>query len=104
MKIGNYNLFETGCTVSSSEIGDFNEFQFKSFVEDNCRVGSHCFVCPKVTLSVGTKMTDYLVAYEDGKFMSNAQSAGNENKKGKMRELCGILSTQLQKHGNLRKV
>jgi hypothetical protein len=26
MIIGNYNIFEVGCNIDSSEIGDFNEF------------------------------------------------------------------------------
>ena len=42
MRVGNYNHFETGCTISSSEIGDMNEFCFKCFVEDNCKIQNGC--------------------------------------------------------------
>ena len=69
MRVGSYNLFECGCTISSSEIGDMNDFCHKSFVEDNCKIASCCYVGPKVTLPVGTKMVDNQVAYEDGKMM-----------------------------------
>ena len=48
MRIGNYNLFEAGCNVSSSTIGDCNEFSHKSFVDDNCKIGNFCIVGPKV--------------------------------------------------------
>ena len=32
MRIGNYNSFEVGCLVESSEVGDMNEFGVKSSV------------------------------------------------------------------------
>lgn len=35
MRIGNYNLFEVGCLIESSEIGDMNEFGVKSTVFSN---------------------------------------------------------------------
>ena len=75
MKIGSYNLFETGCTISSSNIGDMNEFNHKCFVEDNCRIYNFCTVGPRVTLSTGTKLGNYVVAYDDNKTMLNE----NEN-------------------------
>ena len=67
MKIGSYNLFEANCNVSSSTIGDLNEFGHKSFVDDNCKIGSYCFLGPKVVLQPGTVMPDNHVAYDDGK-------------------------------------
>ena len=54
MKIGNYNIFEAGCTVSSCTIGDMNEFSNKCFVDDNCKISSLCYVGPKVVLTAGT--------------------------------------------------
>ena len=95
MKIGNYNLFETGCTISSSEIGNMNDFNHKCFVEDNCRIGDFCQIGPKVTLPVGTKLPSNMVAYEDGKAMFNEENQAFETKKPKMKELCSILSAQL---------
>ena len=50
MKIGNYNLFEAGCNISSCMIGDMNEFHHKCFVDDNCKVANCCIVGPKVHL------------------------------------------------------
>lgn len=102
MRIGNYNLFEAGCTISSSEIGDLNEFNHKCFVEDNCKIGSHCQVGPRVSLPVGTRMGNNMVAYEDGKMMGNEESASIDTKKPKMKELCSILGVQLMKHNKLK--
>ena len=90
MKIGSFNLFETGCTVSSSEIGDYNDFSHKCFIEDNCKVASYCIVGPKVVLPVGTRMAENMVAYDDGKMMLNEENQAKETKKPKMRELCQI--------------
>lgn len=104
MKIGNYNLFEAGCTISSSEIGDLNEFNHKCFVEDNCKIGNQCQVGPRVSLPVGTRMGNNMVAYEDGKLMSNEESSSNDTKKPKMKELCNILGVQLAKHNKLKSV
>jgi len=50
MKIGNYNLFEAGCNISSSNIGDMNEFSHKCFVDDNCKISNFCIVGPRVIL------------------------------------------------------
>ena len=36
MKIGSYNLFECGAQVSTSEIGDLNEFGVKCSVPAGC--------------------------------------------------------------------
>ena len=74
MKVGNYNIFETGCTISSSEIGHLNEFNHKCFVEDNCRISNFCIIGPKVTLPVGSKLLENTVAYEDGKNMVNEEN------------------------------
>ena len=88
MKIGSCNLFESGCTISSSEIGDMNEFCHRSFVEDNCKIANYCVVGPKVTLSVGTKMANNVIAYDDGKTMLNEENPNMDTKKPKMKELC----------------
>ena len=42
MYIGNFNVFEVGCTIDSSDIGNFNEFQFKSAVNEGCTIGDNC--------------------------------------------------------------
>lgn len=33
MKIGSYNIFECGAQLSSSDVGDLNEFGVKSVVQ-----------------------------------------------------------------------
>ena len=98
MKIGNCNLFESGCTISSSEIGDMNDFCHRCFVEDNCKIANYCQVGPKVTLSVGTRMANNVVAYDDGKTMLNEENPNQDTKKPKMKDLCSILAQQLPKH------
>ena len=103
MHIGSYNLFEAGCTISTSEIGDYNEFCHKSFVEDNCRIGNMCVVGPRVTLPFKTELTNNIVAYEDSRTMMNDESVTPEIKKPKMKELCQILAVQLFKHNKMRK-
>ena len=92
MRIGNYNLFEAGCSISSSEIGDMNEFNHKCFVEDNCKIANLCSVGPMVTLTVGSKLGNNMVAYEDGKQMVNEDNPAIDTKKPKMKELCNILA------------
>ena len=104
MKIGSYNLFESGCTISSCEIGDLNEFNHKCFVEDNCRIGTMCQIGPKVTLPVGTKLPNNVIAYEDSKIMINEESSNADARKSKIKEVSSILAVQLQKHNKLRKV
>ena len=71
MKIGSYNLFETGCTVSTSEIGDYNEFSLKCFIEDNCRVGNNNYIGPRVALQVGSRLGDNKLVYEEDKILVN---------------------------------
>ena len=48
MRIGNYNSFEVGCVIESSEIGDMNEFGVKSSVLQGSQVQNGCFVNPTV--------------------------------------------------------
>eukprot|EP01017_Pseudomicrothorax_dubius_P009988 TRINITY_DN1350_c0_g2_i4.p1 TRINITY_DN1350_c0_g2~~TRINITY_DN1350_c0_g2_i4.p1 ORF type:complete len:141 (+),score=18.72 TRINITY_DN1350_c0_g2_i4:100-522(+) len=42
LKIGNYNLFEIGCVIETSEIGDYNIFNPKSHLEYSCRIKNGC--------------------------------------------------------------
>ena len=94
MKIGSYNLFEAGCSVSSSMIGDMNEFGHKCFVDDNCKIGNLCIVGPKVHLQPSSAIADNMVAYDEGKLMLNEENTA-EVKKPKMKELCTIQSIHI---------
>ena len=42
MYIGNFNVFEVGAQVDSSDIGDLNEFQHKSTVLEGCKIENYC--------------------------------------------------------------
>ena len=74
MKVGSYNLFEAGCNVSSSTIGDLNEFSHKCFVDDNCKIGNFCIVGPRVNLQPGTVLVDNMVAFDDSRMMLNEEN------------------------------
>ena len=74
MHIGSYNLFEAGCTISTSEIGDMNEFSNKCFVEDNCKIGNCCTIGPKVALPVGSRLGDNIIVFEDSRQIVNDDS------------------------------
>ncbi len=53
MKIGNYNLFEVGTFIESSDIGDYNTFQHRSQVESQSIIKSGCIIgtCVRVASS-----------------------------------------------------
>uniref|UniRef100_A0A7S3MWR7 Dynactin subunit 6 n=1 Tax=Strombidium inclinatum TaxID=197538 RepID=A0A7S3MWR7_9SPIT len=103
MVIGSYNHFEAGCTVSTSEIGDYNEISLKSFVEDNCKVGTNNYVGPKVVLSVGTKLGDNRIVYEDDKILVNDDDSSTLTKKQKIKELGTLLIGTLMKYNQPKK-
>ena len=102
MHIGSYNIFEAACIVSSSEVGDMNEFNNKCYIEDNCKVGNLCTVGPKVTLPSGSKLKDNSTVYEDSRIMANEELTA-EMRKPKIKELCHILALQLFKQQNKSK-
>ena len=95
MNVGSYNIFEVGTMVSTSEIGDYNEFQSKCVVEDNCRVGSNCTLGPKVSLSVGMQTGNNKIIYEDDRYHVNDDMAQVSVKKQKLKEMANLLIKQL---------
>ena len=48
MTIGNYNTFEVGCYLESSEVGDMNDFGVKCSVMAGCVIGNGCTINPLV--------------------------------------------------------
>ena len=102
MHIGSYNIFEAASVVSSSEIGDMNEFNNKAFVEDNCKIGNLCTIGPKVTLPSGTKLNHNSTVYEDSRIMINEELTA-EMRKPKIKELSQILAMQLFRQQNKNK-
>jgi carbonic anhydrase/acetyltransferase-like protein (isoleucine patch superfamily) len=65
MRIGRYNFFEVGCAVDSSDVGDMNEFQFKSIVSEGSKVESFCQITAGVTVPKNTYLKNYSVVYEE---------------------------------------
>ena len=98
MHIGSYNLFEAACVISSSEIGDMNEFNNKAYIEDNCKVGNLCTVGPKVTIPSGTKLAHNSTVFEDSRIMINEELQAEMRKpkmKVKMRAKKNIYGIQM---------
>ena len=50
MRIGDYNMFEVGAQIDSSDIGDLNEFGIKSQVMRGCTIATNCKINPYVTV------------------------------------------------------
>uniref|UniRef100_A0A7S3CLC6 Dynactin subunit 6 n=1 Tax=Strombidium rassoulzadegani TaxID=1082188 RepID=A0A7S3CLC6_9SPIT len=95
MNVGSYNLFEVGSIISSSEIGDYNEFQSKSQVEDNCKIGSNCTVGPKVMIQKGQVLGNNKIMYEDDRYHVNEDAAQIYVKKQKVKDMAGLLIAKL---------
>ena len=87
MYIGNFNVFEVGCSIDSSDIGNFNEFQLKSTVQEGCTIGDNCQINPCVVIPKRTKLESQTVAYDDGKYRKNTET-NEEANKIKIKELC----------------
>lgn len=66
MRIGNYNLFEVGCLIESSDIGDMNEFGVKSTVFSNAQIGNGCYINPCVQVPAKSKIPSHSVYIEPG--------------------------------------
>lgn len=66
MKIGSYNIFECGAQLSSSDVGDLNEFGVKSIVQRGSQIGNCCSISPMLTLPSGTRLPNFSVYYKDG--------------------------------------
>lgn len=44
LRIGSHNVFEVGCTVEASAIGDSNVFESKCYVGPNISVPNECII------------------------------------------------------------
>jgi hypothetical protein len=92
MKIGRYNFFEVASAVDSSDIGDMNEFQFKSIVNEGSKVESFCQITAGVTVPKNTYLKNYSVVYEDGGKIRLNEEFNEDMKKMTMKELCQFLA------------
>ena len=90
MIIGNYNVFEVFSYVESTDIGDLNEFQHRSMVQDS-KIENYCQINPCVSVPRGSFLESCSVVYDDGKIRKN-QEPNEEVKKVSIKELCGFLS------------
>ena len=88
MKIGRYNFFEVGSAVDSSDVGDMNEFQFKSIVSEGSKVESFCQITAGVTVPKNTQIQNYSVVYEDGGKVKLNEEFNEDQRKMTMKELC----------------
>ena len=66
MRIGNYNSFEVGCLVESSEVGDMNEFGVKSSVSQGSQITQGCFINPMVQVPAKSKVPPHSVYIDIG--------------------------------------
>ena len=97
MRIGNYNLFEVGCVIESSEIGDMNEFGVKSSVAANCTITTGCFINPCVAVPAKSRVAPHSV-YIDAGIIAFDQQMREESKRSHMREISTILSDSIPQH------
>ncbi len=88
MKIGRYNFFEVASAVDSVDIGDMNEFQFKSIVNEGSKVESFCQITAGVTVPKNTYLKNYSVVYDDGGKIRLNEEFSEDQKKSTMKELC----------------
>ncbi len=98
MRIGRYNVFEVGSAVDSADIGDMNEFQFRSIVSEGSKVESFCIVNASVTVPRNTYLKNYSVVYDDGGKIRLNEEFNEETKKLTIKELTYFLAIQLPKH------
>ena len=91
MRIGNYNVFEACAYVENTDIGDMNEFQFRSNLI-NSKVESFCQVDAAVTVPKNTFLPKYSVVFDDtGKIRENLEF-NEDHRKASVKEICAFLS------------
>ena len=103
MKIGNYNMFEVGCTIDSTDIGDLNEFGVKSNVSRGCTIQTDCKLNPLVTLPERTKLPSHSIVISDGFIRTNTEPL-MDTKKTHIKDMSSTLAGLLVKQNTTRKV
>lgn len=63
LSIGSHNVFEVGCTVKASRIGDKNVFESKCFVGRDVTVSSGCVIGAGVKMSTNQKLPENTIVY-----------------------------------------
>jgi dynactin-6 len=103
MRIGNYNMFEVGAQIDSTDIGDLNEFGVKSQIQRGCTIGSHCKINPTVIVPQRTKLESNSVVIGNG-FIRIDTEPLLDIKKTQMKEMSAALSSLLPKHNSMRTI
>jgi len=103
MKIGNYNMFEVGCTIDSTDIDDLNEFGVKCTVARGCNIKSNCKLNPLVNLGEGTRLPMHSIVISDGFIRTNTEPL-MDTKKNHMKDMSTTLAGLLPKNSNTHKV
>ena len=75
MYIGDYNLFEVGALIDSSDVGCYNVFESKcmgtyqhtvAFVKKDSSVGNNCIVTVCTNTGPGNNIPNYSIVLENG--------------------------------------
>ena len=97
MRIGNYNTFEVGSYVESSDIGDYNDFGVKSSILKGCTVQNSCQFNPLVQVPARTKVESYSVYIEAGNVGRDEQPR-EETKRNQVTEISQVLAQTMPQH------
>jgi len=100
MRIGNYNMFEVGASLDSSDVGDLNEFGIKSTIMRGCTIGINCKINPYVTLgstSQRVKLESNSVVVSNGFIRIDSEPLLDTKKQG-MKEMSAALAALLPKN------
>ncbi len=95
MRVGSYNLFEVGCAVESTEIGDMNEFGVKSVVQGGSVVTNCCFINPTVTVPAKSKVAPNTIHIDVGVIATDQQFQSESSKKSHMRDISANLAESI---------
>ncbi|KAL7724395.1 hypothetical protein ACLKA6_003266 [Drosophila palustris] len=63
LSIGSHNVFEVGCTVKASRIGDKNVFESKSFVGKGVVVSSGCVIGAGIQMRTVQRLPENTIVY-----------------------------------------
>ncbi|XP_034474227.1 dynactin subunit 6 [Drosophila innubila] len=63
LSIGSHNVFEVGCTVKASRIGDKNVFESKSFVGKGVTVSNGCVIGAGLQMRTVQRLPDNTIVY-----------------------------------------
>lgn len=95
MRIGSYNLFEVGCAVESSDVGDMNEFGVKSVVLGGSTISNCCVINPTVQVPAKMKLQPNSVFIEIGFVTTDQLCQSESSKKSHMKDISANLAESI---------